>query len=179
VGYARLPDNKPAHVFTTTSLAQSTIVLTPDSAYVVSPREPDAFLEAWNVRRPLGPTQFWQEEKQRAWLLDLPLWRDRLAWVLVGLGLLANLAMQSYLTFVFEQLPEVLSFHFDVLGQPDHIASRTEILRLPQVALLMLVLDLGLGFVVYRRERTAALLVWGGGLVVQLLVWGAVLTIIG
>jgi hypothetical protein len=178
-GHARLPDNKPAQVFTTTSLVQSAIVLTPDSAYVVSPRDPGAFVEAWNVRRPLGPTQYWQEEKQRARLLDLPLWRDRLAWVLVGLGLIANLAMQAYLTFVFEQLPAALSFHFDVLGQADRIASRTEILRLPQVALLMLALDLGLGFVVYRRERMAALLVWGGGLVVQLLVWGAMLAIIG
>jgi hypothetical protein len=179
VGHARLPDNKPAHVFTTTSLAQSTVVLTPDSAYVVSPREPGAFVEAWNVRRPLGPTQYWQEGKQRAWLLDLPLWSDRLAWVLVGLGLLASLAMQGYLTCVFEQLPSVLTFHFNVLGQPDRIASRTEILRLPQIALLMLVLDLGLGFVIYRRERAAALLIWGGGGIVQLLVWGAVLTIIG
>jgi hypothetical protein len=166
-------------VFTTTSLAHSTVVLTPDSAYVVSPREPGAFVEAWNVRRPLGPTQYWQEGKQRAWLLDLPLWSDRLAWVLVGLGLLASLAMQGYLTCVFEQLPSVLTFHFNVLGQPDRIASRTEILRLPQIALLMLVLDLGLGFVIYRRERAAALLIWGGGGIVQLLVWGAVLTIIG
>lgn len=178
-GHARLPDNRLARVFTTTSLAQSTIVLTPDSAYVVSPRDPSAFVEAWRVRRPLGPTQYWQEKRQRARLLDIPLWRDRLAWVLVGLGLLANLAMHAYLTFVFEQLPAALSFHFGVLGQPDRIASRTEILRLPQVALLMLALDLGIGFLVYRRERTAALLIWTGGLVVQLLAWGAVLTIIG
>ncbi len=179
VGRAQLTDDKPARVFTTASMAQSTVVLTPDHAYVVSPRDHRAFVEAWRVRRPLGPTQYWREEEQRVWFLDLPLWRDRLAWALIGLGLLANLALHSYLTLIFEGLPTMLSFHFNVLGQVDRIASRVEILRLPQVALLMLALDLGLGLVVYHRQRVAAYLVWGGGLVLQLLTWGAVFTIIG
>jgi hypothetical protein len=73
----------------------------------------------------------------------------------------------------------MLSFHFDALGQADRIAGRIQILRLPQVALLMLVLNLGLGIILYRRQRIAAYLIWGGGLILQLLVWGAVLTIIG
>ncbi len=73
----------------------------------------------------------------------------------------------------------MLSFHFDALGQADRIASRIQILRLPQIALLVLVLDLGLGFALYRRWRVAAYLIWGGGLALQLFVWGAVFTIIG
>jgi hypothetical protein len=178
-GRARLLDDRPAWVFTTAPLAQSTVVLTPDNAYVVSPREPTAFIEAWRVRHPLGPTQYWREGEQRVGLLGMPIWHDRLAWALVGLGLVANLALHGYLTYVFDQLPAMLSFHFDVLGRADRIASRTGILRLPQVALLMLVLDLGLGFAIYRRQRVAAYLIWGGGFVLQLLVWGAVLTIIG
>ncbi len=178
-GRARLANNKPARVFTTTSLYRSIVVLTPDCAYVVSPRDPEAFAEAWRVRLPLGPTHHWREEEQRAWLLDLPLWRDRLAWALVGLGLFANLTLHGYLTFVFERLPSMLSFHFDLLGQADRIGGRAEILRLPQVALILLALDLGLGFAVYGRQHIAAYMVWGGGLVLQLLVWGAVITIIG
>lgn len=178
-GRARLPDNRPARVFTTASLAQSTLVLTPDCAYVLSPRDPSAFIEAWRVRRPLGPTQSWREEERRARFLELPLWRDRMAWTLIGLSLLANLALQGYLTSIFDRLPAMLSFHFDLLGQADRIANRSEILHLPQVALLMLALDLVLGFIVYRRQQLAAYLVWGGGLVLQWLVWGAVLTIAG
>jgi hypothetical protein len=178
-GHAQLPGDEPARVFSTASLAQSTVVLTPDCAYVVSPRDADAFIEAWRVRRPLGPTQYWREEEQRAWFLDLPIWRDRWAWTLIGLSLLANLALYGYLALVYDQLPAILPFHFDVLGQADRIAPRSEILRLPQVALLMLGLDLGLGLVVYGRQRIAAYLVWSGGLVLQMLVWGAVLTIVG
>jgi hypothetical protein len=178
-GRAQTSDGVPAWVHTTAPLAQSTVVFTPDCAYVISPRDPAAFAEAWRVRRPLGPTQHWREEEQRAWPLNLLIWHDRLAWALVGLGLLANLALRGYLAFVYDLLPAALAFHFDVLGQVDRTASRAEILRLPQVALLMLAIDLALGFAVYRRERVAAYLVWAGGLILQLLVGGAVFTIVG
>jgi hypothetical protein len=178
-GQALLDDNTLARVYTTSPLVQSIVVLTPDHAYVVSPRDPDAFVEAWRVRRPLGPTQNWQEEERRAWFLNLPIWRDRVAWTLIGLGLLANLALHIYISLIYDRLPTMLSFHFDVLGQADRIASRIQILRLPQVALLVLVLDLGVGFVLYRRRHVAAYLIWGGGLALQLFVWGAVFTIIG
>ena len=178
-GRARLSDNTFARVFTTSPLAQSTVLITPNHAYVVSPRDSDAFVEAWRVRRPLGPTQYWREEERRAWFLDLPIWSDRIAWTLTGLGLLANLALHIYISLVFDRLPAMLSFHFNELGQADRIASRIQILRLPQIALLVLVLDLGLGFALYRRWSVAAYLIWGGGLAAQLFVWGAVFTIIG
>ena len=47
------------------------------------------------------------------------------------------------------------------------------------MALLMLMLDLVLGFAIYRHERVAAYLVWGGGLALQLLAWGALYTVAG
>jgi hypothetical protein len=179
VGHARFSDGRPVRVLSTGPLSESAVVFTPDHAYVVSPRDQAAFIQAWQVRRPLGPTQYWREEEQRSRLLGLSIWRDRMAWTLVGLGLLANLSLHVYLTFVFDQLPQMLPVHFNVVGQADRIASRTEVLRFPQVALVMLVLDLILGFVTYRRQRVAAYLIWGGGLVLQWLVWGAVLTIVG
>jgi hypothetical protein len=178
-GRARLSDDTLARVVTTLPLAQSTYVLTPNRAYILSPRAPDDFIEAWRIRRPLGPTQHWQEEEERAQLLAFPIWHDRVAWVLVGFSLLANWALNVYLALAFDRLPAMLSFHFDALGQADRIASRSEILRLPQVALLMLLLDLTVGFVIYRQERMAAYLIWGGGLILQLLVWVATITIIG
>ena len=179
VGRAQLPDGTPARLYTTTSLAHSVAVLTPDGAYVISPPDPGLFVEAWRVRRPLGPTQHWREEEQRAWPLNLPIWRERWAWWLLGWGLLVNLALHGYLAFTYERLPAMLPLHFDVLGQVDRIASRAEVLRLPQLALLMLVVDLVLGFAVYGRDRVGTYLLWGGGLMVQLLTVGAVLTIVG
>jgi len=175
----RLENGKHLFLRTTQPLNKSVAVMTDDNVYVISPVEPDSFVEAWRVRRPLGATQQWREKEQRTWLPGLLVWRDALAWGLVGGALVTHLAVDGYLAFVYDRLPQALSFHFDAFGQPDRIGDRAEIVRLPLVAFFMLVFDLVLGFAVYRNHRVAAYLIWGGGLIIQLLTWGALFTIIG
>jgi len=179
MGRARLADGRGVYLRTSLPLAQSLAILTGQSVYVVSPRQPESFVETWQTRRPLGPTQHWPEQERRTWILGLPVWRDRVAWGLVAGALGAALALNGYLAFIYDQLPSVLSLHFDVLGQPDRIGARAELLRLPALAASLLVLDFALGFAVYRRERVAAYLVWGGGIILQLLAWGALVTVRG
>jgi hypothetical protein len=178
-GCPRLADGRVGWLRSNISVACSTVILTPDDAYVVSPQRPGDFIDAWRVRRPLGPTQHWREEEQRTWLLGLPIWNDHLTWGLMGGALVAALVLHGYLAFIYNRLPEALSFHVDLMGQTDRIGQRSEILKLPLIALLMLMLDLVLGFAIYRHERVAAYLVWGGGLVLQLLAWGALYTVTG
>ena len=178
-GRVRLQNGKNTFLRTTEPVNRSMAILTDENVYVVSPAEPDNFLEAWQVRRPLGPTQQWREKEQRTWLPGLPIWWDALAWGLVGGALVTHLVVDGYLAFVYDRLPQALSFHFDTFGQPDRIGDRAEIIRLPLVAFLMLAFDLALGFAVYRRHRIAAYLIWGGGLILQLLTWGALFTITG
>jgi hypothetical protein len=178
-GRVRLQNGKNVYLRTTEPLDHSIAILTDGNVYVISPAEPDSFLEALRVRRPLGPTQQWREKEQKTWLPGLPIWRDALAWGLVGGALVTHLVVDGYLAFVYDRLPQALSFHFNTLGQPDRIGDRAEIVRLPLVAFLMLAFDLALGFAVYRRHRIAAYLIWGGGLILQLLTWGALFTITG
>jgi hypothetical protein len=166
-------------VYATLPLDQSTVVSTSDGAYLLSPHNPTAFVEAWRVRRPLGPTQRWREEQQWVWPFNLPIWHDRMAWGLVVAGLLINFILHSYLVFIVNRLPDRLPFHFNVLGQADLIASRSEIFRFPGIALLMLVFDVAIGLVIYRRVQMASYLIWAGGILVQLLAGAAVFTIIG
>jgi len=176
---ARLPDGREACVRSSLPPADSLAVVTPGRVYLVSPERPDAFVQAWQTRRPLGPTQCWREEQQRTGILALPVWYDRIAWGLLLGTLGAVLFLNGYLTFVYDRLPPTLAFHFDVLGRPDRIGQRAELFGLPILAGIMMILDVGLGFVIYRRERMAAYLIWGGALVLQLLTWGAVYTITG
>ena len=178
-GCRRLADGRVGWLRSNTSVVRSTVMLTPDDAYVVSPQRPEDFIDAWRVRRPLGPTQHWREEEQRTWLLGLPIWNDHLTWVLMGGALVAALVLHGYLAYIYDRLPEALSFHVDLMGQTDRIGQRSEILKLPLIAFLMLMLDLVLGFAFYRHERVAAYLAWGGGLVLQLLAWGALYTVTG
>lgn len=174
-----LTDGREACLATNLPLADSLAVVTHRNVYVVSPEEPNVFVQAWQTRRPLGPTQHWREEQQRTGLLGLPVWHDRVAWGLLLGTLGAVLVLNGYLCLVYENLPLTLAFHFDVLGRLDRSGPRSELFVLPLLAGTMMVLDMGLGFLIYRRERMAAYLAWGGALILQLLTLGAVYTITG
>ena len=176
-GRARLSDGRVAVLRSSGPPESRLAILTSTRAYIVSPDRPDAFVQAWQERRPLGPTRNWREEEQRTWPLGLPIWRDRVTWGLLGGMLVSALVMYGAMALVYERLPDRLALHFDALGQPDRIGQRGEVLRLPVIALMLLVIDLALGFALYRRDRVATYLIWAGGILLQLLVWGALYTI--
>jgi hypothetical protein len=174
---ATLSDGRQAVLYSHDDPRKGTAVLTDTHVYVVSPDRPGAFIEGWQDRRSLGPTQEWCEEKHLSRWLALPIWSDHVTWGLMGGLLMTALIVFATLALVYHRLPERLPLHFDVFGQPDRIGQRSEVLRLPVVAFLMLVIDLGLGFVVYRRDRVAAYLIWAGAILLQMLAWGALYTI--
>ena len=176
-GRVRLSDGRVAVLRSGGAPEGSTAILTARHAYIVSPDRPDAFVAGWRERQPLGPTQSWREEERRFWLPGLSIWNDHVTWGLMGGVLMTALMMYGTMALVYERLPERLALHFDAFGQPDRIGVRGEVLRLPVVALLMVVVDLTLGFVVYRRDRMAAYLIWAGGILLQMLAWGALYTI--
>ena len=169
----RLGDGRVAVLRANGDPAAALAILTETHAYLISPDRPAEFVDGWRDRRFLGTTQDWREEERRAGWLSLPIWTDRLTWGLMGGIVVTALALFGTMALVYERLPERLPLHFDVFGQPDRIGQRQEVLRLPVVALLFLLIDLGLGFVVYRRDRVAAYLIWAGAILLQLLAWGA------
>lgn len=105
--------------------------------------------------------------------------RDRTLLVLVALALVVNLALFAYLAIRFDALPDLLPLHFDVLGQPDRIEAKTSIFGLPVIGLIVFFLNAAFGALVHRPQRAAALLLAAAGLLVQVLMWSATLSIIG
>ncbi len=160
------------------SLEKSIAVLTATHVYIISPEQSENFIQSWRERQHLGPTQSWREEERRAHWFASPIWNDRVVWGLMGGTLVTSLALFGTMALAYPRLPEQLTLHFDVLGQPDRIGQRGDILHLPVAALAMLVVDLGLGFAVYRRDRVAAYLIWAGGILLQMLTWSALYTIV-
>ncbi|MGC8877729.1 MAG: DUF1648 domain-containing protein [Anaerolineae bacterium] len=160
------------------ALENSIAVLTAMRVYIISPEQPETFIQSWRERQPLGTTQNWREEEKPAHWLSSPLWNDRIVWGLMGGTLATSLALFGTMALAYPRLPEQLALHFDVLGQPDRVGQRSEILHLPVAALAMLVVDLSLGFAVYRRDRVAAYLIWAGGILLQMLTWSALYTIV-
>ncbi len=107
------------------------------------------------------------------------LWHDRLLQILLALALLANLALFGYLALRFASLAESLPLHFDSTGYADRIDPKGGIFMLPVIGITVLFLNIGLGVMVHSRERTATILLIIGALVVQALMWIAVINIAG
>lgn len=178
LGRGELAEYGPLKFHTTATWTDSLLVVTADQAYVISPRQPDHFVRAWQVRRSLGPTQYWPTGLRRGWPLNTPLLTDPLTWWLTGLSILTCLALFGYLSLTFPTLPRSLPIHFDAFGVADRIADKSALFTLPAAGFLVLVLNTFLGSLIYRWEKVAAYLLWGSALIVQICLWIATLTII-
>ncbi len=113
----------------------------------------------------------------------LPLWlqaavRDRYLWAMLIIALFVNLGLFAFLLLLQTQLPPLVPLHFDAAGQPDRIEPKDAIFSLPQIGLIMIVLNLILGAIVYRREPLTSYLLGGIAIAVQFLLWFAAISII-
>ncbi len=162
---------------TTAAVEQSLLVTTATATYIISPQQPQAFINAWQRRQSLGPTQQWAEETQRRWPLTIPLLADPLTWWLLGLAALLCLALFGYVALQYADLPQALPVHFNSLGRADRIAPKAMLLILPLAGFLVWLINALIGSLAYRKEQVAAYLLWGSSITMQLCLWVAVLTI--
>ena len=173
VGYGEVPDVGGALFYATVPPKEQIYIVTPGLAYGISPADHDGFLKALQRRRQMGPTRVVQLSSKRPGFLSWPIWRDRLGLALLGAALLALLALIGLLAFKYPTLPHLVPLHFDAAGKPDRLGPRANIFTIPLIGLLVFLFNGALGWVVHHRERVASYLLWGGAVLVQILVWTA------
>lgn len=177
VGRAELAEFGPIRIRATAAVKDSLLVVAGDRSYLISPRQPEAFLQAWRLRQPLGPTQDWSAGVVRSWPLNNPILTDSLTWWLLGAAAVIYLALIGYLSLIYADLPAMLPIHFNALGQADRIAEKSALVTLPAAGGIVLGLNLFLGGLIYRWDRVATYLLWGSAIVMQVFLWIAALTI--
>jgi hypothetical protein len=177
-GWANLAEYGSLRFRTTAPLDSSLLVITRERSYVISPRQPDSFIKAWQDRQYLGATQQWPHQIRHRWPFNLPLLLDPWTWSLLGAAALICFALFGYLAVGYAALPQSIPIHFDSLGQADRIADKSQIFIFPIAGALVLLLNALLGSLIYRREKIAAYLLWGTAAVMQLYLWLAVLAIV-
>ncbi len=119
------------------------------------------------------------------WLNRLPpsvleIFQDRYLWALLIVALVVNLGLFAYLIFEFnsgQSIPPLVPLHF-IAGEPDRIEPRDGLFSLAQIGLIVILGNLGLGVLIYRRERLACYLLAATSVVVQILLWTAAIQII-
>lgn len=162
----------------TRSLAEQLLLVTPGQAFAISPHDPDGFISAFESRQKLGPNRLLEQTVRRARWLTWPLWTDQTAWALLGAAVVVNLGLFGYLCLRFPGLDFQLPLHFNSMGQPDRIGTKIELFALPIIGLIILGTNLGLGLLLYRRERAGSYLLWGAAAAVQALFWLAAFSIV-
>jgi hypothetical protein len=139
--------------YATEPVSEQLLVVTPTLAYGISPADSDGFLDAFEIRKHIGPILLLSYEHRQPEILSWPVWRDRLAYLLLALGLGANLVLFGY-----------HCWHYPALG-------RADVFRLPAIGLVALIANSCLGILIHSRQKVGAYLLWGGAVVVQILCW--------
>ena len=170
-GQAEVPDVGLTLFYAPASLKNQLIVVTPTLAYAIAPADPAGFIDSIKARYELGPTQAVTQTTQHPPLFDWPLWRDRLAQGFGALSVVMVLGLFAFVCFRFPDLPARLPLHYSVEGLADRVGPASDVFILPLIGLLALLVNVMFGAVAYTRERMASYVVWGGTLLVQLLLW--------
>jgi len=160
LGHGRIEGIERALFYATEPVSEQLLVVTPTLAYGISPPDADGFLDAFEIRRQMGPIQLLSYEHHQPGFLSWPIWQDRLAHLLLVLGLGTNLILLGY-----------HCWRYSALGQGDAFG-------LPAIGLVALVANFSLGVLIHTRQRVGAYLLWGGAIAVQLLCWLAALNTI-
>lgn len=170
-GQADVPDVGLTLFYAPAPLKNQLIVITPTLSYAIAPADPAGFIDSIKARYELGPTQAVAQTAQRPPLFDWPLWRDRWAQGFGALAAVLVLGLFAFVCFRFPDLPARLPLHYSVDGLADRVGAASEVFILPLIGLLALLVNVMFGAVAYSRERMASYVVWGGTLLVQLLLW--------
>jgi hypothetical protein len=157
--------------YATLPAARHVLLVTPGLAYAISPSDPEAFIRQLEQRRDMGPTQSVEQSSHRPAFVSWAFWADWTARSLLVSGGLTAAALFGRLCWRYPALPERLALHFDAQGQIDRVGQRGELFVLPVIGLIVLVTNVVLGFLLYRRERVGSYLIWGSVVAVHVLLW--------
>jgi len=151
------------------------LVATPHRIYAISPASPNVFLKAFRNTIEMGSLESIPSYSALPAAYLTRVWQDRLARILVGLGLVFTLLLFVAVSLAIPGTPQV-SLGFDAAGQPIAPVPGEQLLLLPVLAGLAWLADVTGGLLLYRRpeNRPAAYLLWSAGAVSSLtLILGA------
>ncbi len=149
-----------------------------DRAYAISPAERALFLEALEERRAMGPTQDVTQEERHPAFLDWSIWRDQRALIPLGLSTLLIGLLAGVLSWRYPTLPTQIIMKVSAAGRPLLVAPRSRLGYLGGLGLIFALINGGLGFFFYNRQRMAAYLLWSSLVFLESSLWIAVLSIL-
>ncbi len=128
-------------------------IVTADQSYAVSVEDEVAFAEAVQSQQRLGPLVAVPQVPDRLYLAAQPFWEDRTAQALALAAFATFFAMFAYVFQQYPDLPQSIAISFPQLDGITRVGSKDELLKLPTVGAVLLIVNLGLGFIAHSWER--------------------------
>ncbi|MGI8644449.1 MAG: hypothetical protein ACR2LS_10080 [Thermomicrobiales bacterium] len=107
-----------------------------------------------------------------------PLLRDQVSVVLLGAAVFSLLLMWITVANRLGSLPEAIVLRYDAEGLPANVGAPRAMLQLPSLSSFGLVMNLLVAWTVAGADRFAGRIMLAGALLVQLLLWIAVIALV-
>ncbi len=178
VGAGEAQDIGPLLFFATQPLSAQIIIRTAGMAYAISPENREAFLRLLRERLDMGPTQEVTESSTHPRFLDWMIWKDRLGLSLLLGSVTLLVLLIGLLCWCYPYLPPEVVMRFSPSGEALLVVTASRIFYLALLGVVFLVINGGLGLLLYHQERTLAYFLWGGLLALQGGLWAAAVFIL-
>jgi hypothetical protein len=180
-GRGRMEKVGAVEFFSTGPLERQLVIKTAAGGYAISPQNPDRFVDRLASELGAGTGEEIEPLQGGPRVQRWGLLSDRLAHWLIAAGGLLNLAIVVLLTARLGSLPYRVPFRFGPSGDVLLVGSPRQLLVVAGVGTALWAVDGALGVALYERrgERMAAYLLWGGALVLQVLLAGALWSLAG
>ena len=145
-------------------------VMTSERNYAISVEDPAGFARQVQIRQDLGPTARVTHHAQRFGSAAQAFWYDPIGRILVATALFATFLMWALVSLRYPDLPAALELHFPAAEDTGLVDVRTKdsILQLPQIATLILGINLVVGFFLHTWERVAGYVLFLAAAAIQL-----------
>lgn len=166
-GQGRTANGQPLYLFTTHPPRKCLLLQTSDAVYAISPAAQEAFVQDLEQRRKLGVVKPLVAKVETSRLLAYDFWNDRIIRRALILAFGLNLLILGILAARYPHLAVAFPLQFDATGQALDLRPRHHVLLLPLVAFLVSAFNMGMGIILYQRERTGARLLQLASVLIQ------------
>jgi len=178
LGTRRHPD-LGAVEFIASSARNLILIATSKHVFAISPRDPASLVRTFARATELGSLTPTAAKSVYPSFVITQAWESPIARFLWMTGLLLNLGLVAWVSFLIPSLPQV-PFGFDAFRVPNEAVPSVRLILLPLISSLMFITGLLAGLYLYRwdRERPLAFIIWLSSTLCALLFLIAVLFLV-
>jgi hypothetical protein len=178
LGTRRHPD-LGAVEFIASSARNLILIATSKHVFAISPRDPASLVRTFARATELGSLTPTAAKSVYPSFVITQAWESPIARFLWMTGLLLNLGLVAWVSFLIPSLPQV-PFGFDAFRVPNEAVPSVRLILLPLISSLMFITGLLAGLYLYRwdRERPLAFIIWLSSTLCALLFLVAVLFLV-